>query len=173
MGHSAKTIAALNPDGQRVVTGDEGGGIFVWDAKNGSLHLEPATLSLGVLKRNKSKDSEKWTFDNTGLIAQPKDFKPNIAAILSLKFIDNNHYLRFTTNEPYAVLCDVENPLPLKYLPLGRAPFPAVSDYSRNAAINTAPDAGVLVMGQRDGSGIIVYKYDAKKQELEKVWTGN
>lgn len=172
MGHSAKTTATLSPDGHRVVTGDEGGGIFVWETKSGNKRLEPADLFHGTLNKNNSDDYEKWSFDKSDLIATPMDFKPNFAAILALKFIDHKHYLRFTTNEPYAVLCDVDNQLPLKYLPLGRDPFPAVSDYSRNAAIDTAPDSGVLVMGQRDGSGIIVYQYHAEKQELEKVWVG-
>ena len=93
-------------------------------------------------------------------------------ATVAIKFIDQQHYLRLLTDSPYAVLFHIDNPLPLKYLPLGRDPFPAVSDYSRNAAIDTAPDAGVLVMGQRDGSGIIVYQYHPDKQELEKIWVG-
>lgn len=127
-------------------------------------------ISLIVILR--IQDYEKWTRDKTGLIQPPSDLGSNEATI-ALKFIDAEHYLRLLTDSPYAVLFHIDNPLPLKYLFLGRNPFPAVSDYSRNAAIDSAPDAGVLVMGQREGSGIIVYKYHAEKKELEKVWVGD
>jgi len=89
---------------------------------------------------------------------------------LAIKFIDPQHYLRFLTYSPYAVLFHIDNPLPLKYLYLGRDPLPAVRDYHRNAAMDTAPDAGILVMGQQYGGGIIVYRYDSETQELNKVW---
>jgi hypothetical protein len=53
---------------------------------------------------------------------------------------------------------------------LGRNPLPAVRDYVRNAAMDTAPEAGILVMGQQYGDGILVYRYDSEKQKLERVW---
>lgn len=169
-GNAAKTTATLSPDGQYVVSGCENGMSFVWKTKSGELYHEPASLYHGLLNTNNSEKSENWTYDKTGLIPPPKDLGGRGGATVAIKFIDHEHYLRLLTDSPYAVLFHIDNPLPLKYLYLGRDPFPAVNDYSRNAALDTAPDAGVLVMGQRDGGGIIVYKYHAEKQELEKVW---
>ncbi len=172
-GHSAKTTATLSPDGRYVVSGSENGVGFVWKTDTGESYQDLGSIFHGVLNKNDTEDSEKWTWDNKGLIRPPESWDSHHAAILALKFIDNAHFLQFTTYEPYAILYHVDNPLPLKYLPLGREPFPSVSDYSRNAAIDTAPDAGILVTGQRDGGGIIAYKYNLKKQGLEKIWTGN
>ncbi|MDY0212811.1 MAG: hypothetical protein RBR06_07375 [Desulfuromonadaceae bacterium] len=172
-GHSAKTTATLSPDGQWVVSGDEGGRGYVRNARIGETYQDIASIFLGVLDKNGTDDYEKWTFNNKGLIKWPKGWDTHHDSILALKFISKSHYLRFTTYEPYAILYHVDNPLPLKYLPLGRDPFPSVSDYPRNSSIDTAPEAGILVTGQRDGGGIIVYKYDSEKQELEKIWTGN
>ncbi len=170
-GNSAKTNATMSPDGQYVVSGCEGGSSFVWDANSGKLLHEDASLYHGILNKNGSDDYEKWTFDDTGLIPPPEDLNTKVGgATLAIKFIDQHHYLRFLTNSPYAVLFHVDNPLPLKYLYLGRNPLPAVRDYVRNAAMDTAPEAGILVMGQQYGDGILVYKYDSEKQKLERVW---
>ncbi|MCP1673658.1 hypothetical protein J2T57_000757 [Natronocella acetinitrilica] len=53
---------------------------------------------------------------------------------------------------------------------LGDDSFPSVSSYARNASIATAPDANVLVTGQRNGSGINVYRYDPDARTLEREW---
>ena len=90
---------------------------------------------------------------------------------MSIKFIDEeNHYLRIVTDQHYAVLYSIDSPLPLKYLDLGRKPYPATRDYSRNTAIDSAPEAGILVTGQAYGPGINVYKYDKKTQTLRRIW---
>ena len=169
-GNSAKTNATLSPDGQYVVSGCENGMSFVWKTKTGELYHEPASLYHGLLNTNNSEKSENWTYDKTGLIPPPKDLGGRGGATLSIKFIDPQHYLRFLTYSPYAVLFHIDNPLPLKYLYLGRDPLPAVRDYHRNAAMDTAPDAGILVMGQQYSGGIVVNKYDSETQELNKVW---
>jgi len=170
-GNSAKTNATLSPDGQYVVSGCENSRAYVWNAKTGKRILKVASLHFGILNKNGSDDYEKWTFDDTGLISPPEDLNASVGgATLAIKFIDQHHYLRFLTNSPYAVLFHVDNPLPLKYLYLGRNPLPAVRDYVRNAAMDTAPDAGILVMGQQYGDGILVYKYDSERQKLERVW---
>lgn len=171
-GNTVKTNATLSPDGQYVVSGCENGMSFVWKTKSGELYHEPASLYHGLLNTNNSEKSENWTYDKTGLIPPPKDLGGRGGATVAIKFIDHEHYVRFLTDSPYAVLFHIDNPLPLKYLFLGRDPFPAVNDYSRNAAIDSAPDAGILVMGQQDGGGINVYKYDSATQELERVWVG-
>lgn len=171
-GNAAKTTATLSPGGKYTVSGCENGNGFVWDNQTGNQIVRLASLYHGILEKNDTDDYEKWTRDKTGLIPPPEDLDSN-EATMALKFINGKNYLRFLTYSPYAVLYDIDSPLPLKYLPLGRDPFPAVSDYSRNAAIDSAPDAGIVVTGQRDGGGIIVYKYNAEKQDLEKIWTGD
>lgn len=171
-GNAAKTTATLSPDGSHTVSGCENGFGFVWDNKAGRKQVDLASLYHGILEKNGTDDYEKWTSDKTGLILPPRDLNSNEATI-AVKFIDSEHYLRFLTYSNYTVLYSLYNPLPLKYLDIGQDTFPSVSDYSRNAAIDTAPDAGILVTGQRDGGGIIVYRYNSAQQELEKVWVGN
>jgi len=118
---------------------------------------------------NPDEPWEKWTYDKTELIPYPKDYSGQ--AVLSLKFIDlDNHYLRITTNQHYAILYAIDNPLPLKYLDLGKKPFPATREYARNTAIDSAPAAGILVTGQANGPGINVYKYDKATQTLKRIW---
>ena len=60
----------------------------------------------------------------------------------------------------------------MKYFDLGESPELVThgSNYSRNTAIATSPEAGVLVMGHRTGGGISVYQFDADKLTLDRVW---
>ncbi|BCR03111.1 hypothetical protein DESUT3_01800 [Desulfuromonas versatilis] len=166
-GNTSKTHASVSPDGKYVVTGSENGVGFVWQlAKPESEPQTAGNPGLGI------RTAIGW--DNTGGISLPPDFDGgHHGSILGHYFVDCLHYIRIYTYEPYAFFYDVNNPLPLKYFPLGQDPFPSVSDYSRNAAIDTAPEAGILVTGQRDGGGIIVYKYDSAAQTLKKVWVAD
>ena len=174
-GNAAKTYATFSPDGKYVVSGSENGNVLVWETGRKRLLFYLASLFHGK-HISDGKDYSyltgeafaKKVWDKTGLIPPPSNYHGE--AVLSLKFIDPDHFLRFTTYEPYAILYEINNPLPLKYLPLGTLPLPAVSDYSRNAAIDSAPEAGILVTGQRDGNGINVYKYDKDKQTLDRIW---
>lgn len=166
-GNAAKTYATFSPDGNTVISGCENGNGLIWNVGTTNVKTELASLFHGI-PIDKSK--ERWEWDKTNLIRAPKSFTNE--AIISLKYISGNKfYLRFTTNQPYAILYTIENPLPLKYLELGKIPFPAVSDYDRNAAIDSAPEAGILVTGQRDGNGINVYKFDKENLTLQKIWT--
>ncbi|WP_305046177.1 WD40 repeat domain-containing protein [Geoalkalibacter sp.] len=170
-GNSVKTNATLSPDGKYVVGGSENGIGFVWRTDTGEEVHRLASLFHGVWTKDTSDDPDKW-YDKTGLIPTPSDLNSR-EAILALRFIDAEHYLCFLTYSAYAVLYHIDSPLPLKYLFLGRDPLPAVRDYHRNAAMDTAPEAGILVMGQQYEDGIIVYRYDAETQELEKVWVAD
>jgi WD40 repeat protein len=171
-GAISKTYATLSPDGKYVVAGDEGSGAFIWEASNGKKPFDIYDLNFGKFIKTGTK-IENFKHDKTGLIQQPKDFAKTINSVLSLKFIDlNGFYLRFTTYSSYAVLFNVNDPKPIKYLPLGKHPFPSVDDYSRNASIDTAPAANILVMGKANSGGILVYKFDPIKQTLTKIWDG-
>ena len=118
--------------------------------------------------------NDDYSWSKKGLIPLPKDFKGQdgykSSAILSIKFITKNYYLRFTTYIPYAILYKLGNPKPIKYLPLGTQPFPSVNDYSRDQSIDTSPSAHILVMGKQYAPGIIVYKFNPKTLILNKTW---
>ena len=165
-----KAFATISPDGQYIVGGDESSCGYVWNAKTGRKVFDLDDLEFG---RVVNKNVEPWQWDNTGLIKQPPDYNKYAStadSILTLKFIDNDHYLRVTTYAPYAILYEVKNPLPLKYIRLGKNPMPSVSDYSRDESIDTSPSAHILVTGQNNHSGIIVYRYNPKTQTLTKIW---
>ncbi len=174
---AGKTFAVLSPNGQYVIAGDEGSGGHVWKTKTGEKFIDwLVDLNNGVCQESGKNDNFKC--DKKGLIQKPKDFLTqdghnNIDAILSLKFIDQTHYLRFTTYIPYAILYEVTNPYPLAYFPLGKHPYPAVNYYARDQAIDTSWQAHVLVVGKEDSDGILVYQYDPEKQTLTKVWDGS
>jgi len=155
-GNAAKTYATFSPDGKYVVSGCENVQLLTWSTTPTKLLYKADWLE---------RDSK----NQPPVPGEYIDFSHH-HAIMSIKFIDENKFVRINASEPYAILYEINNPLPLKYLELGTSPFPAVSDYSRNAAIDSAPEAGVLVTGQRDGNGINVYQYDSAKQELERIW---
>lgn len=154
-GNEVKTFATISPDNKYIISGDENEFLLVWNAHSGRKYY---TVSNAML-------------DIPDDINDPL-LKNHINAILSLKFIDNhNDYLRFTNRSfNYAVLYNVTNPNPIKFISLGNNTWPAVNDFSRDEAIDTAPDAHILVMGKADGSGIIVYRYDPHIQTLQKIW---
>ena len=94
--------------------------------------------------------------------------------IFSLKFIDEDHYLRFTTYVPnYAILYSVTDPKPLKYLPLGHDPQISVDAYERDQSIDTSPSAHILVTGKIDQGGILVYQYNPETQTLKSFGMEN
>ena len=192
----AKTFATLSPNGKYVVSGDEGGGLFSWDLNtncpfisyddpylgNNLAPPSPTAQPMGSDdERNLQRFYKKWHLlgvkpDENDIPKMPGDFKDKDGiytnAVISVKFIDQTHYLRFTTRIPYAILYDVTNPKPLKYLPLGRDPMPSVSYYQRDEAIDTSPSAHILVTGKDSEGGILVYQYDPKTQTLKKIWDG-
>ena len=182
-GNASKTFATFSPDSQYVVSGDENTLAYVWYTKTGELKFKLDSIIFGHPVDPK-KPMGEW--DKTGLIPVPKDFHdqmndPNYD-VLALKFIDNTHYFRFSTGVPYIIVYSINNPQPLKYIKIAgpiktfdfsKGRYPAVAEYVRDQAIDTAPKAHILVMGQQKGNGIIVFKYDPKTMTLKKIWVGN
>ncbi len=175
-GNIGKTFATLSPDGKYIVSGDEQPHGFVLDTTSGTAILKLWDIWYGTPTKQ-DQFGNNIAFDTTGLIDVPKDFTQKdgfqSSAILSLKFIDQTHYLRFTTYVPYAILYNITDPKPTKYFPLGTHPWPAVNYYARDQAIDTSWQAHVLVVGKEDSDGILVYQYDPQKQTLTKVWDGS
>jgi WD40 repeat protein len=175
----AKTIATISPDGKYIVAGDENMGTYVWDAKTGRNLLELDDLVDGrriILPHcDYQKDPVMCEyFDKDNIIAPPFGYdKTRLDATFALKFIDlQGHYLRFITDKPYAILYSVNDRRPIKYFHLDQWPATVnmSSIYARDEAIDTAPEANLLVVGQRYNAGIIVYKYDPEKMTLNKRW---
>ena len=136
-GNIFKTIATISPDGKYIVSGDEDGNVFVWNALTGQLlsHMFNTTYTNIICKPNSKKATDCKT-NLTGYPPIPKDLSKKYGfleghgdRIFNLKFIDlNGHYLHFSTTTPYAVLYQVTNPIPLKYLSLGKYPMPISRD---------------------------------------------
>ena len=109
-----------------------------------------------------------------------------IADVLSIKFIDNSDYLVFYNTDyqfDYAALYSLNPNKRIKYLKLADytdaiQPYSAINkenanpfSYYRRLAIDTAPSAHILAMGQNNGNGIMVYQYDPATQSLKLIWS--
>ena len=171
-GNSAKTHATLSPDGKFVVSVDENAKAFVWDTMTGGLAYRVSGLGAGVYVGGHELGSpQNW--DASGMHLNPEDLPDDLAgtAQLGVHFVGARHFVILHTYHPYAVLYELGDPFALAILPLGEDPFPSVASYARNAAIDSAPEAGILVTGQRQGGGINVYRFDPGSQSLERIWT--
>lgn len=154
-GNEVKTFATMSLDSKYIVSGDENEFLLIWYALTGKKYYTALNRAIKI-----PSDI------NDALL------KNHVNSILSLKFIDNQlDYLRFNFRSfNYAVLYHINNPYPLKFISLGNNIWPAVNDLSRDEAIDTAPDANILVMGQADSSGIIGYRYFPSTKTLQKIW---
>ena len=192
--NESMTTGGISSDGRYLIVGDEQPTQFVVSTKSNHI-TQVAYLGLGgglptkhipkPIKYNKYGNIV-GAWNTSGAIPEPKNFygsEPGEQGIVGLQFIDGSkYYLRFTQNTyyskpytnmnptPYAVLFKTTSPWPVKYLPLGTNPRQSVSQYVRGAAIATSPQAHVLVMGQFNGNGIVVYHYNPSSQTLTKVW---
>jgi WD40 repeat protein len=188
-GHASKTVGALSPNGDFVISGDEATRVFLWDIQQEKKIHRLASIWRGIrVGVNQEKGGFIW--DDTGLIKPPKDFQrcyggtnscSQHSRVNALKFITKDQYLRFTTGIHYAILYDLSDPMPKKYFPLHTDPETFVYSYLAEPTIDTAPEAGILVMSQTGNIspnydknvnyfGINVFKYDRQKQTLDLIW---
>jgi len=170
-GNRAKTHATLSPDGQHVVSVDENLGHYLWHTDSGERAYEVSTIGSGLWQPSPDPD-ELGSFDASGVrIEFPEDFDTGYhSKMLAVQFLDEDYYAGFHPDEPYASLWRLGEPHALRMLDLGTDPFPATDSYARNAAIDAAPKANVLVTGQRSGGGINVYRFDPERQTLQRIW---
>lgn len=170
-GPASKTHATLSPDGDHVVAVDENGKGFLWDLAKGSRN---SLSSLGFgLYRKSNKENELGTHDTSGVHVKPDELPDDFqrgGPQIAVQFITQDTFLSFYTDQPFAALYQVNDVYAKNLVRLRENPAPAVYRYSRNAAIDTAPDAGVLVTGQKDSGGINVYRYDDEARSLERTW---
>lgn len=170
-GNSSKTHATISPDGKWVISGDEAGIGLYWntDDPDKSQHLAHYFGGVFLDSLPEGLPDEEY-FDSSELIEAPAGARNKTIA---QAFIHHSqYYLRFGNNSHIAALFETGSPWPVKYFNLGESPELVTygSNYDRNTAIATSPEAGVLVMGHRSGGGISVYRFDAEALTLEREW---
>ena len=169
--------AIFSPDQQTVIGGDEQTHAYSWDVSSGKLKLQLDDIYLGkfIKRSNPDINGLMWDTDpNTLTVHPPADWVDaqgfrDDEATLQFAFVDKTHYLRFITYMPIVILYKLNNPSPIKYLHLGRQPYPAVNDYRRKQAIASSWRTHTVVIGQADGDGILVYHYDPNHKRLGKA----
>ncbi|KPP99739.1 MAG: hypothetical protein HLUCCO03_15545 [Marinobacter sp. HL-58] len=170
-GNTAKTHAVISPDGKWIISGDENGNGFYWDTSAPEERYRLANYYSGIYIDDTPFDmGDARNWDKEGLIDAPQGLND---FTIAQAFIHNSeYYLRFGNNSHIAALFKAGSPWPVKYFDLGESPELVTygSNYSRNTAIATSPEAGVLVMGHRTGGGISVYHFDADNLTLNRTW---
>ena len=176
-GNSAKTHATFSPDGNYVVSVDENGLGFVWEAEAGVVVNRLARPGRGVWVGDDHPDPigapKEEVYDYEGIHLQwpddfPEDFE--VRSMLAVRFVSETEFLVLYTYSRYATLYQLGDPHARKVLDLGNRPHPSTGSYLRNASIASAPEAGILVTGQQSGNGINVYRFEEESKELERIW---
>ncbi|SOB77643.1 hypothetical protein SAMN04488490_3467 [Marinobacter sp. LV10R510-11A] len=170
-GNSSKTHATISPDGQWVVSADENGISLAWNTSRPEHRMRNAGYFSGLYDDDLPDGFDDADyFDQSELIEAPEG-PSNIT--IAIAFIHNSeYYLRFGNNSHFAALFKTGSPWPVKYFDLGESPKLVTygSQYDRNTAIATSPEAGILAMGHQSTGGISVYQFDLGKLSLERVW---
>ena len=170
-GNSSKTHATISPDGQWVVSSDEAGIGLYWNSDAPEKRHRLARFYGGVFQDNLPEGlPDNDYYDQSKLIDAPPGLNDFTIAVA---FIHNSeYYLRFGNNSHFAALFKTGSPWPVKYFDLGESPRLVTygSNYDRNTAIATSPEAGILAMGHQSTGGISVYQFDPEKLTLERVW---
>ncbi|MDO6443552.1 WD40 repeat domain-containing protein [Marinobacter sp. 2_MG-2023] len=169
-GNSSKTHAAISPNGQWVVSADENGKSFAWNTSHPKHRMRNAGYAGLFIEGLPDDLPAKKYYDKSKFIDPPKGTH---AFTIAVAFIHNSeYYLRFGNNSHIAALFKTGSPWPVKYFDLGESPELVTygSQYDRNTAIATSPEAGILAMGHKAGGGISVYQFDPDELALERVW---
>lgn len=173
-GNVFKTFATISPNGNNIVAGDEDTHLRVWDIKHQRFIFQAYDLYLGKdISTGPGNNDYRWDksvlkiFPPKGFSSQYNGGSPNV---VSLKYIDKNHYLLFSYDIAYAILYNTLNPAPIKYLKLSSTPFPAVNAYERNLAIDSSWHTHMLVIAHAIDPGITVYQYFPKTKRLKVIW---
>ncbi|MEH6562850.1 MAG: WD40 repeat domain-containing protein [Marinobacter sp.] len=170
-GNSSKTHATLSPDGQWVVSADEAGIGLFWNTNQPDMKHRLSSYHSGVyLDDSPYETGDLRNWDDSGLIEASAGLH---TFTIALAFIHNSeYYLRFGNNSHMAALFKTGSPWPVKYFDLGESPRLVTygSNYDRNTAIATSPEAGILAMGHQSTGGISVYQFDPNELTLERIW---
>ncbi|KKN08587.1 hypothetical protein LCGC14_1055160 [marine sediment metagenome] len=170
-GNSSKTHATISPDGQWVVSADENGIGSFWNTDQPETRHRLATYEGGIyLDDAPFGDGDPRKSDRSELIDAPAGLNNFTIAVA---FIHNSeYYLRFGNNSHFAALFKTGSPWPVKYFDLSESSKLVTygSQYDRNTAIATSPEAGILAMGHQYTGGISVYQFDPDELTLERIW---
>lgn len=156
-GTNMGTVAALSPDGNYLITGDEYNNNFLWDLKNGKQIFQ--------FGQNDVIDMEKYTGNNDLLKKLP------LHPTFTLQFIDESHFLKFITGSHRVWLYRVGGPKPIKYLSILSDVIP--DNPLRNQSIDANAQKHILIIPHRNSFGIEVYRYQPKQQILKLWWSSN
>ena len=187
-----QTVNAISPDGKYAVVADQQRGAFLYDLNKGSIISNKYGLKFAI-NTPVLPSAENYFYDiyPSGTKRLNRNDPDELTA---LKFIDNERYIASFSDSPYTFnylglykAKDIRKIVvsgltsaqakPIKYLPLmdkknqtEEAPYPETKSFVRDQAMDTSPSAHVLVMGQANGGGIMVYHYDPDTQTLKLVW---
>ncbi|HDZ39705.1 MAG TPA: WD40 repeat domain-containing protein [Marinobacter sp.] len=170
-GNSSKTHATISPDGQWVVSADEAGIGLFWNTDQPANRSRVARYHSGIYLEDtpfETGDPRNW--DKSKLIEDSGGLNTFTIAVA---FIHNSeYYLRFGNDSHMTALFKTGSPWPVKYFDLGESPKLVTygSQYDRNTAIATSPEAGILAMGHQSTGGISVYQFDPDELTLERIW---
>lgn len=186
-GNVSKTKATLSPDARYVVAGDENIFIFSWDTKTGkrsARYHAPLQKVQNCELVNDLEECEAYLSSKGKYQPQaPADYMSiqpfKSGKTVAIKFInEKGDFIKFTDSARYAVLYNINTPRIQAFMDLGSNPHPTTfSVFTSSNTIDTAPKAGILVMGQTqfgnpdgNGTGIIVYKFDEQNKKLVRIW---
>jgi WD40 repeat protein len=164
-GNVSKTFGTLSPDGQYVVAGDENGHAYNWETLSGKLAVDLFGLSNPRKKAPTPPNDFRDPLDPDSAFAAYDPY-----AIQSIKFLDTIDYIIIPHEIPYMVLYQAGNPAPLKYIKMDTDPYPAVNDYSRDEAMDSAPSSHRFIIGHDSDPGITLYQFDPKTQTMQVLW---
>lgn len=179
LGANSKIKQSLSPDGIHIVAGDENGATYLWNASSGKRTPLQWPWYEDDEARCSSDFSETIKLESNRSPAPLSVIKKRIARNsknVAIRFIsDQGDFIRFTEEARYGMLYNISSPCIQKFLYLGLNPHPTTfSVFQSSETIDTAPKAGILVMGQSrygkpDGNstGIIVYKFDTQTKTLK------
>lgn len=170
------------------------------DSPDKSYQLTSSVGSMMVNKIDESGEMTPFFIMSDKTMPGVKKYYQNnyTHGLVGLKFIDNTHFIAMFQGSPMPLrqlgLYDINNMKkspefwteyylsPNKYLPLtryysaldlpsGHSTQPP-STLAHQLSMDTSPSAHVLVMGQKNTGGIMVYKYNPQSQELILDWSG-
>jgi WD40 repeat protein len=175
-GNKAKTVAVFSPDGRYIVSGDENGHAFIWQTNSlQRRQLEDVYSCDNDLKAEADLCYQQQAKDH---ITPPSVFfnkdVQDPERVVAIRFIDHDHFLRFTEGVPYALLYSVHSTVIKKYFPLGSVPLPQIFGVSCQRGFASAPRVHMLALTTAKNNGdIIEYHYDPKTFRLKKLWVGH
>lgn len=189
---SGQTVNAISPDGKYVVVGDQQRGAFLYDLKKQAIISNQYGTRFAI--NTPALTSAENYFYDIYPGGEKRRNRNGPDELTTIKFIDQDHYVASFASVPYAfnylglynakditkiVVSNITSAQarPIKYLPLideknitPNTMFPETRSFVRDQAMDTSPSAHVLVMGQANGGGIMVYRYDPESQELKLDW---